>query len=447
MNIQTTGYMPRLWAALQPLSSRLNRNSYSIAKKGLWAIIDQSAFALSNFLLGIFLARWLSQEQYGSYATAMTALWFLGLVHTALISEPMLVFGPSRYHKQLQVYFGHLVFTHILFSLVGGIILLSIVGVSYWIWGLTEVTSVLLVIAFAGCFILYSWLMRRACYVELQSRISAISGMVYVILMLTGIYLLNLNHLLTPTSAILLTGAASLVVGIWLSFSMKVVYTLRNPALPFHEIVLEHWKYGRWLVIARVLSWFPENLWYWILPFWSNLGSSGAFRAIMNLNLPLHHAIAVFSLLLTPMLVKARGSAKFTNIIILSTVLLTFVSLGYWFMLFYFRDSIVTWLYNNRYQDYTDITLTLGLWPAIVSIGTVMNGALRALERPKSIFHSYTWSFILSITLGVFLTAYFGALGSALGLVISSAVGFAISGYELRKALLAEKLNTKSSIE
>lgn len=438
MNIQTNRYIPRVWNSLQPFITWPNKNSYHIAQKGLWAIIDQSAFAISNFLLGIVLARWLSPEQYGTYVTAMTALWFVGLIHTALITEPMLVFGPSRYQHQLQVYLGHLVFVHIAFSLIMGILLFGIVAINYWILGLTEFVTVLCMIAVAGGFILFTWLMRRACYVELQARMSATSGIGYTVIILAGTYLLNLNQVLSPIFAILLTGLASLLVGIWLSQRMKVIYVLQHSALSISTVALEHWNYGRWLVIARVFSWFPESLWYWILPFWSSLGSSGAFRAIMNLNLPVHHAIAVFSLLLTPTLVKARGSAKFTKILVLSTVLLTLASMSYWFILFTFRTNIVEWLYNGRYQDYADITLTLGLWPAIVGIGTVLNAALRALEKPESIFRCYTYSFILSISLGVFLTARLGAWGSALGLVISTAAGFAVSAYELRKALVAE---------
>src|ERR1700692_3392326 len=70
------------------------------------AIMDHGLISLSNFLLGIVLARYLGSEQYGAYALAFSTFVLLTLVHSALAMEPMSVFAPSIYRKTLREYLG-----------------------------------------------------------------------------------------------------------------------------------------------------------------------------------------------------------------------------------------------------------------------------------------------------------------------------------------------------
>jgi len=66
------------------------------AKQGIWAIIDQALFSGANFIVNILLARWLSQEQYGAFAVALSIFYLLAGFHTAVLTEPMMVFGLEK---------------------------------------------------------------------------------------------------------------------------------------------------------------------------------------------------------------------------------------------------------------------------------------------------------------------------------------------------------------
>ena len=87
-------------------TSRILRDVWGTLKSWILkcstAIVDHGLISLSNFLLGIVLARYLGSEQYGAYALAFSTFVLLSLTHSALAMEPMSVFAPSIYRKSLR---------------------------------------------------------------------------------------------------------------------------------------------------------------------------------------------------------------------------------------------------------------------------------------------------------------------------------------------------------
>jgi len=66
-------------------------------KKSGFAILDQALFSGANFLVNILLARWLPPEDYGAFAVALSIYYLLLNLHTAVLTEPMMVFGAGKY--------------------------------------------------------------------------------------------------------------------------------------------------------------------------------------------------------------------------------------------------------------------------------------------------------------------------------------------------------------
>ena len=134
--------------------------------KGAWAVTDQGLFALSNFGVSVLLARWLTPDGYGSFAVAFSILLLIGTLQTALLTEPMLVFGPSRYTSRVSAYVGRLSSLHFTMTcsvsvvLLLGLLFLAAFGHPYGMgWTIAS-------LAVATPAILFLWLMRRACYID-----------------------------------------------------------------------------------------------------------------------------------------------------------------------------------------------------------------------------------------------------------------------------------------
>ena len=90
----TKGWMP--W---------VGKGSLAIARPG-------PLCQFSNFLLNVLLARWLAPTDYGAFALAFSVFLLLLLFHNALLSGPMLVFGPGKYRERFPEYLGILLRGH-----------------------------------------------------------------------------------------------------------------------------------------------------------------------------------------------------------------------------------------------------------------------------------------------------------------------------------------------
>jgi O-antigen/teichoic acid export membrane protein len=390
-------------------------------KKGLWAVTDQGLFATSNFVLNIFLARWLTPVEYGAFSTAFAIFLLVGGLYTATIIEPMLVFGPGRYEGRLPEYLGALVYGHLGFSALGSFALL-LASLGFALWGVMSLSTVLLALALAEPFILLLWLMRRACYARLEPHLAVSGGAWYMLLMLAGAYLVYRFGWLSTATALGVMAISSLAVSLWLAVRLRV----KQPSLRRGELARDalnnHWIYGRWSVANKGLSWVPHNIFYLLLPIWWGLEASASFKALMNLLMPMLQANSALSVLLLPTLVRARDHSNFNSSIRLALVPFVLAPALYWVLLGAFHSPLVSLLYGGRYTEYAHLFWLLGLVPVVAAIKEVMSQSLRALERPDWLFWAYAVSAVVAGTLGAWCVYVWGVVGAGAGLLFTQGI-------------------------
>ncbi len=142
--------------------------------------------------------------------------------------------------------------------------------------------NALAALAFASPLILLHWLLRQACYMRLDARQAACAGASYMMCVVLGTYFLHHRSWLSPATGISLMGLASLVsaLGMFISLGMRRPHS-REPQL-FHDVVADHWCYGRWSLGTYALSWIKEGIYYLLLPGWGGLGAAAALKALVN---------------------------------------------------------------------------------------------------------------------------------------------------------------------
>ena len=57
--------------------------------RGFWAIADQALFAISNLIVNVLLARWLTPREYGAFVTAYVVLILVSVAHGGLLIEEL----------------------------------------------------------------------------------------------------------------------------------------------------------------------------------------------------------------------------------------------------------------------------------------------------------------------------------------------------------------------
>ena len=402
--------------------------------KGSLAILDQGLFAGSNFLLNVLLARWLEPADYGAFALAYSVFLLLGVFHTAILTEPMLVFGPGRYRERFPGYLGILLYGHFAVMLLGAALLTAVAFLLGWAYS-PAVERAFLALAIAAPFILLLWLLRRAFYVRLNPGWAAGGGGVYLLILIGGILTLHGVGHLTPATGFLTMAAASLITCLLLLVLLRPTLAMDSSAI--RAVAVDHWRYGRWSVATAGISWLPSNVYYVLLPNWFGLEAAGAFRALMNLAMPVLHSIGALSGILLPVLVRSRnesgthGMAKTMRSFL---AVFLFGSMLYLMVFWGLRSELFRLLYGGKYQEYTFLpVLLVGLLPFGSSLVTVFGSSLRALERPEWIFWAYVGSSVVTLLVGIPLAAVGGASGGLMGILLSYLVAAALMLWFYRK--------------
>jgi len=398
------------------------RRILSWTTKGSLAVADQGLFAGSNFLLNVLLARWLAPADYGAFALAYSVFLLFGVFHTAILTEPMLVFGPGKYRERFPEYLGILLRGHFALMLPGAALLAATAFLLGWLYS-PAVGRAFLALALAGPFILLLWLLRRAFYVRLNPGWSAVGGGVYLLILVAGILALRSAGRLTPATGFLAMAAASLI-------TCLILFALLRPKLApesstMRAVATDHWRYGKWAAAAAGVSWLPVNLYFIVLPAWTSLEAAGALKALVNLAMPVLHSSSAISVLLLPVLVRklrSGGPALMDRTLSLFLKLFVTASVLYLGFLWSFRGGIFHLLYGGRYADFTGLpVLLVGLLPAVISFSVNLGAGLRALENVRAIFWSWVGASCATSAIGLPLAMAWGVNGALTGLILSFA--------------------------
>lgn len=389
-------------------------------------MLGQALFAGSHFLVNVFLARWLSPSEYGAFALAFACFLLFSMLYSACIYEPMIVFGSSRYADSFQGYLRLLVRSNIAMLAAVSLSMLAVSFLLGWLYS-ARVQHAFAALALAAPFVLLTWLGRGGFYARLQPGGAAIGGSFYFCILIGAVFLLRQRNQLSPVTAFLGMGLAGLVSAVFLIIRLGLRWRGDSDGLSLRTVTEDHWRYGKWALASAVVAWFPDNIYYAVLPAMSGLEGSAALRALINLINPVLHTLAALSAVLIPTLVRHRDRSGITGMTRTMKTLLTLLApaaIAYTVILVWFRSVLFQVFYNGNYREYSGLpALLVGTIP-IAAVATMILGAgLRAIERPDSIFWAYVAASSSTLCIGVPLSHTLGVVGAAAGMLISSCVG------------------------
>lgn len=395
------------------------------ARKGGLAVLDQGLFAGSNFLVNILLARWLLPEEYGAFVVAYSIVLLISVAQSAFLYEPMLIYG-SKYTDDLEL----------------AKYLLSIIGV-YWVAALIlsfvvatvavalvstalesdMLAQTILTISFVMPFILFYWLLRRAYYLRVQLKWPMVAGILYLVLVSTGLFALHKYQLLTSSSSLLVLGSISGINATLLLIMLQLPWKKAIIQISFSQgNIANAWNYGKWIMGSQVSLWIISNVPYVLLAS-SSLNSTGVLRALLNLFVPFQNlliGLANLWLSIMPREYRASGIQGFIKkTITINAVFLVPISLLYAIIVAHFRNQILLILYGGQYLEYAD-HLQWGIMLPLLWVGwSVLGISARAMNMPKEVFRGSLWAVLVFSLVGIPLTALLNVKGALISISIS----------------------------
>lgn len=406
-----------------PIASLSPPRALSFISRGIWAIMDQGLFALSNFLLLIMLARWLGPGEYGLFAVQFAILILLSTGHTAIITEPLMIFGSGRYREHLSTYISAVKYLHwqLTISIAVPMAVMGIIG--RLVYGYEGGAS-LAVMAFAMPFILWQWMLRRACYVATGPRTAALSGAIYLGSMLAGALALQAAGWFSAVMGLLLMTASSIAAA---GVILKNLRSL-NDSVPGTQrfattgLLREHWAYGRWSGAAMALGWASSEGFYPLLAMFHGFDATGTFRAAMNIIAPALHGFLALALAALPALTTAHRNGTLERTARLLYGSFSLLAISFAGVLLFAAEPLVDILYDKKYEGIVPVLRVLALVPIAIAITRVAGAALHAMEYPRGIFEAYIASAALTLSIGVAITWLWGAPGAAWATLVISLV-------------------------
>jgi O-antigen/teichoic acid export membrane protein len=396
------------------------------ARRLSWAITDQALFAGSNFVLGVLTARWMEPQEYGAFATALAVYILLMSLYEAMLTDPMMVFGASRFAARFRRYMGALIAGHFPLAALSSAFLL-LAGMQLDAMNQPELSAATFALAATIPIILLRPLFRQACYAHNRARLATWGGLIYALTLGAGLLVLQAYLDFTYFQVFAVMAVATLACSIFVGWNLGPQVPDRDFAL---EVTRRHWDFGKWSLGSHVVRWVPGNIWYFVLPLWVTLEHNAAFRALLNLNLIITHVMTATAVLLLPALVRALASseAHFQRVSRDATILFVTLGLGYWVVVSAFGAPLVSWLYDGKYVQQTGLLLLLGLTPLAGGIRAVCGSRARAAERPDIIFKTSFISLPVMIP-GLALAYWYGLTGVAVGYLLVQVVGAAVMVY------------------
>jgi O-antigen/teichoic acid export membrane protein len=147
-------------------------------------------------------------------------------------------------------------------------------------------------------------------------------------------------------------------------------------------------------------------------------------RAMYNLVTPVEQVFVAVALLILPMMSRQFSEKHITGLLplwksyCLATVLITG---GFVLLVNLAGKPAMHLIYAGRFDDVASLLGLLALFPLVMGIGNTMNAALKALEKPQTVFYAYVTSGVVTFVIGIPLVLHLGLRGAVYGMLASAA--------------------------
>ena len=385
-------------------------------------LVDQALQVSGMFLTNLILARTQSKEEYGAFVLCYSFFILITSVHNGAILEAYTVYGAGRFRHSFAEYSKLILRANVRVGLGLGFALLMI-GLSARAAGYPSLAGSLVGLSFAALPALSSAVIRRGLYVADKIAVSARMSAVYSVLLVGGLILLAVTNRLNGMSVFILLGVAWwIVVGLffiaWADGASGQTFLIQNPSY-----WREHWRYSKWVLASTAVQQVTLQAYYWITAAVLSSREVADLRALHLLVLPMDQVLSVLFLVFMPLLARAFDEAngvQFRHIWKTYWTTIVIVTAGFAFVLSNVGTMVARMVYGSKFENVIGLLPLLALLPLLMGVGGAMNDALKAGQRPKSIFRAYVVGAVFTVLVGIPITAKFGLLGAVLGMIISA---------------------------
>jgi O-antigen/teichoic acid export membrane protein len=261
--------------------------------------------------------------------------------------------------------------------------------------------------------------LRQLAFANLHLQLALLLDVSVAVAQLGGLAALWLAASLNAASAFVVSAvAAALGAVLWGTMSRVPVAFSADQIAPNFK---RNWTLGRWLAGARVLSVLSIQAYPWMLAVFRGTGSAGYLAACQGTVGFTNVLLLAGGNLMYPITAhsRARSGPRETVVVGLrGSILYGVLFAPLLAILVGFGAEIVVTLYGTLYAGAGSVVRVLALSQLVLCVLIPLESALVALERRRVILVGHGAGFAATVILGAILTATWGPLGGAYGLLL-----------------------------
>ncbi len=386
------------------------------------SVVDQAMLSAANLLLGIFLIRHSSKEEYGAYVLGYAIILFLVGIQNALVSSQMAVLAPSRSASEQGRFCSALAVGQfaifVPLALIGLVVGLALKGAGHAGAGMAFAISVSLLGVVLREFF------RSYFFLRLQPMRVLWLDIAFVTLLFTGLWaavILQIPQI--NQAALVIMGLASLIVGI----AATVMARRELPVRPadIRPAMQESWQHGRWALGGVTVTWIQDQSYIYLLSALVSTAETAEASAARLFLAPLLLLNAGFSRVLVPRWAYLAHAGKHDEIETVAKKVqwvLLLVIFGYVGFLLLVKDWLIPIVLTGAYTQTASLILLWGILFAIQSMRGNYSSLLQVFKRFREITLANSATAIGVLLMGVVLIKAYGVKGSLMTLIIGEAV-------------------------
>ncbi|UTW67938.1 oligosaccharide flippase family protein [bacterium SCSIO 12643] len=390
--------------------------SYIKSSKKMMVLTDQIVFSGNSFLLTILMARILTPEKFGVFASIILGLYLCISILNALVVQPYQVSIAKEKNK--EAYTSYSFFYQILLLAIVLILLnsLSFLQLEF----LADFNELIMpLMLFASGFIMQDYLRKiflAQSELDATVLIDGLTAFLQIFVLIAGLYFsFSLYHMLWLLG---LAYLPSLLMGI----------VLLRPSLAqlnlWKNFMNSQWNQSKWLLLTAMVQWWSGNLFVVMSGVFISIEALGAFRLVQSLFGVLNILLQTFENYVLPQASSLLHESAFKAKRYLKSISIRSFALFIMIIsvVFVFSEQIIQLAGGAQYVSYAYVIKGMSVLYLIIFIGYPIRLSIRALILNKNFFLGYLISLGFSLISFKYLLHNWGLIGAISGLIASQII-------------------------
>jgi O-antigen/teichoic acid export membrane protein len=422
----------------QPVDATTGKTVASGSRRAALTLADQCLSSVSNFAVGVIVARLSGPAGLGVFSLAYAAWLLLASIHRSLVTDPMAIEGDARDpENRLGIRRGagsELILGTIAalgFAVVGGILMA---------FGQRTFGVAMLAVAPWLIVLLLQDYWRWVGFMTAQPMKSLLNDIIFDVVEAVAFSLVLVSHFRGPAVILAAWGTGALVGAVFGLFQFRLIGHLgprhsladgfRSAAVPFVDgwaLLRRHWGISRWIVANSLMNWGASQAYVFIAGFILGPAGLGGLKAAQTLvtgpSMVLIQAGGSVGLPEASKAYAERGWPGLFKVSRLVTAISVASVAAGTIVIAIFGSQLLSLVYGPQFAHLQTAAVLFGIAQTVSVAGLGCILVLKATRNTRSLLWTVAAALVVSVVGVAVLSSAYGVNGAAIAAIATSTVG------------------------